>query len=141
MGPAIDFYFFCCNQFHKIPGYFLTFPRTATHLFIIIILLIFLLLHFIRNLLLAITFFQLQDYEEQTREKHTLNIHFDTSTTPRATNRDHQSGNGFVVQGGPWDQQRAAPNTASVTDFPAFGRSNDTQAAPTPIGGAWGSRR
>lgn len=91
--------------------------------------------------------FQLQDYEEQTREKHTLNIHFESSPSgqSRGGMRDQQSDNGFVVQGGPWEQRTAAaaaaPNTSSVTDFPAFGRANDTQATPTPIGGAWGSRR
>lgn len=84
----------------------------------------------------------MQDYnEQQTREKHTLNAHFDNSSSaPSRGHRDQQAGNGFVVQGGPWEQ-RAAPNTASVTDFPAFGRSDDTQVNPTPIGGAWGSRR
>lgn len=86
----------------------------------------------------SINIFQLQDYEEQTREKHTFNIHFETS--PQSRNRDNLDG-GFVVQGGPWEQRAAAPNTASVTDFPAFGRSNDTQVTPAPIGGAWGSRR
>lgn len=90
----------------------------------------------------------MQDYEEQTREKHTLNIHFESSPPGqyRGGNRDQQGDNGFVVQGGPWEQRGAAaavaaPNTASVTDFPAFGRSNDTQATPAPIGGAWGVRR
>lgn len=88
-------------------------------------------------------YFQLQDYEEQTREKHTLNIHFETSPTAmsRNSNRNTQADNGFVVQGGPWEQQRSAPNTASVTDFPAIGRLNDHQTTPSPIGGAWGSRR
>lgn len=92
----------------------------------------------------------MQDYEEQTREKHTLNIHFEPSPPNqyRGGNRDQQSDNGFVVQGGPWEQRNAAaaaaaaaPNTASVTDFPAFGCSNETQATSTPIGGAWGARR
>lgn len=96
-------------------------------------------------LYLCIIFFQLQDYEEQTREKHTLNIRFDPSPTgpSRGGNRD-QADNGFVVQGGPWEQRQtpnAAPNTASVTDFPAFGRSNNNETTSTPIGGAWGSRR
>lgn len=97
------------------------------------------------ELFLDIHFFQLQDYEEQTREKHTLNIHFETSPTgpSRGGNRD-QADNGFVVQGGPWEQRSppiTAPNTASVTDFPAFGNSSNNEATSTPIGGAWGSRR
>lgn len=87
-------------------------------------------------------FLQLQDVEEQqTREKqHTLNIHFEASAqnTP-SRGRDSQN-NGFVVQGGPWEQR--APNTASVTEFPSFGRGpEEPQLSPAPIGGAWGARR
>lgn len=50
--------------------------------------------------------------------------------------------NGFVVQGGPWEQR--APNMESVTDFPTFGGRNavvedpKTLASPT---GVWGARR
>lgn len=75
--------------------------------------------------------------EQETREKqHTLNIHFDqslTSSRPREANS-----NGFVVQGGPWEQK--APNTASVTEFPSFGKNTEEPQA-SPISGAWGSRR
>ncbi|CAH1957707.1 unnamed protein product [Acanthoscelides obtectus] len=88
----------------------------------------------------------LQDVEElQIREKtHTLNVHLEavSSTSPS---------NGFVVPGGPWEQRGSgghtapAPDTASVTDFPAFGRggpgSGDQQSAAAPIAGAWGARR
>lgn len=87
--------------------------------------------------------FQLQDFEEQQArdQNYSLSAHFENSsqsTPPRG--RDHQqSSNGFVVQGGPWEQQ--APNTASVTDFPAFGRNDEAQSAPATIGGAWGARR
>ncbi|KAJ3649324.1 hypothetical protein Zmor_021075 [Zophobas morio] len=80
----------------------------------------------------------LQDVEEQeTREKqHTLSYHLDhtlTGSRPRDANS-----NGFVVQGGPWEQR--APNTASVTEFPSFGR-NTEEPQTSPISGAWGGRR
>lgn len=84
----------------------------------------------------------LQDVEEQqARDKqHTFNIHFETSSqNSHSRGRDHHN-NGFVVQGGPWEQR--APNTASVTEFPSFGRNaEEPQSAPAPIGGAWGARR
>ncbi|KAJ8936997.1 hypothetical protein NQ314_012079 [Rhamnusium bicolor] len=84
----------------------------------------------------------LQDVEEQqTREKqHTLNIHFETSAQNTSSRGRDPQNNGFVVQGGPWEQR--APNTASVTEFPSFGRNPaEPQSAPAPIGGAWGARR
>ncbi|XP_066146000.1 vigilin [Euwallacea fornicatus] len=86
----------------------------------------------------------LQDVEElETREKlHTLNFHFENKPSGAGPNhhrgRDHNNPNGFVVQGGPWEQ--SAPNTASVTDFPAFGRSSE-QPQAAPVAGAWGNRR
>ncbi|KAH1009812.1 vigilin [Dendroctonus ponderosae] len=85
----------------------------------------------------------LQDVEEmETREKlHTLNlnIHFDNPAPPQNPQRNSMyKPNGFVVQGGPWEQ--SAPNTASVTDFPAFGRSTEEPQA-APVAGAWGNRR
>lgn len=83
----------------------------------------------------------IQDVEEmETREKlHTLNFHFDNSSNSNNTQRSNRdANNGFVVQGGPWEQ--SAPNTASVTDFPAFGRNTD-QPQAAPVAGAWGSRR
>ncbi|CAH1154251.1 unnamed protein product [Phaedon cochleariae] len=93
----------------------------------------------------------LQDFDEQqTRERqHTLNIHFDQPSQQNPPSRGGGGrGNGFVVQGGPWEQ-RAAPNTSSVTEFPSFvggGRHDSSEAhapreAPAPVGGAWGSRR
>lgn len=49
-------------------------------------------------------------------------------------------GNGFVVAGGPWEQK--LPNTASVTEFPSFGGGRSEEPPqPSPIGGAWGSKR
>jgi polyribonucleotide nucleotidyltransferase len=80
----------------------------------------------------------LQDVEEQeTREKvHTLHLHFDPNLTS-SRSREHNS-NGFVVQGGPWEQR--APNTASVTEFPSFGRNTEEPQA-SPVSGAWGGRR
>lgn len=86
---------------------------------------------------------QLQDVEEQqTREKqHTLNVLLEATAQgnpppPQQRPAPGAPNNGFVVQGGPWEQR--APNTASVTEFPSFGRE---QAAPAPVGGAWGARR
>ncbi|XP_060527573.1 vigilin isoform X2 [Cylas formicarius] len=83
----------------------------------------------------------IQDVEDlENREKlHTLNVHFENSQSSYPTrNTQRTNASGFVVQGGPWEQ--SAPNTASVTDFPAFGRSND-QPPAAPIGGAWGTPR
>lgn len=83
----------------------------------------------------------LQDVEEmETREKlHTLNFHFENSSSSQNTQKNSRDpNNGFVVQGGPWEQ--SAPNTASVTDFPAFGRNTD-QPPTAPVAGAWGNRR
>lgn len=48
--------------------------------------------------------------------------------------------NGFVVQGGPWEQR--APNTASVTEFPTFGgRRGAEEPVAAPPTGVWGPRR
>lgn len=46
-----------------------------------------------------------------------------------------QGGQGFVVKGGPWEQQ--APNTASTEEFPSFGDVGAPPTAPSP----WGPRR
>lgn len=48
--------------------------------------------------------------------------------------------NGFVVQGGPWEQR--APNMESVTDFPTFGGRNTVEEPKTQTPtGVWGARR
>lgn len=51
--------------------------------------------------------------------------------------------NGFIVQGGPWEQR--APNMESVTDFPTFGGRSAAAAEEPPKmyspAGAWGARR
>lgn len=49
--------------------------------------------------------------------------------------------NGFVVQGGPWEQR--APNVESVTDFPSFGGRGAVEEPPKPQSatGVWGARR
>ncbi|CAG9761158.1 unnamed protein product [Ceutorhynchus assimilis] len=84
----------------------------------------------------------LQDVEEmETRDNlHTLNFHFDKRQPQQNAqrNRDSNNPNGFVVKGAPWEQ--SAPNTASVTDFPAFGRTVE-QPQASPMAGAWGGRR
>ncbi|KAG5895971.1 hypothetical protein JTB14_027971 [Gonioctena quinquepunctata] len=81
----------------------------------------------------------IQDFDEQqTRDRqHTLNVHFESNNSQNAPSRGRNSNNGFVVQGGPWEQR--APNTSSVTEFPSFGRNvPEPQSAPSP---AWGARR
>lgn len=49
----------------------------------------------------------------------------------------------FVVKGGPWEQR--APNTASVEEFPSFGRNFgpalSEPAPPVQANGAWGQPR
>ncbi|CAH0554703.1 unnamed protein product [Brassicogethes aeneus] len=105
----------------------------------------------------------LQDYEEQDTREHTLtlNSHFTEQQSAAVVNQPenaapaqrggggrNRDGNGFVVQGGPWEQR--APNTASNTEFPSFrgGRSQQQQPqqqmeeppqTAAPIG-AWGRR-
>ncbi|XP_046605985.1 vigilin [Neodiprion virginianus] len=52
-----------------------------------------------------------------------------------------ESETGFVVKGGPWEQQqRVAPNTDSVTEFPSFGGSAAPMPASAPSG-PWGAKR
>ncbi|XP_056647638.1 vigilin [Diorhabda sublineata] len=82
----------------------------------------------------------LQDYTElQTRERlHTLSSHFEPAAAQNNHSRGGEPNNGFVVQGGPWEQR--APNTASVTEFPSFRRATEEPQAPAPVAGAWGSR-
>lgn len=54
-------------------------------------------------------------------------------------NNRKAEGNGFVVQGGPWEQR--APNTASVTEFPSFGGHKVDAHQSSQVLGVWGSRR
>ncbi|KAF7274690.1 hypothetical protein GWI33_012635, partial [Rhynchophorus ferrugineus] len=91
----------------------------------------------VRDHLLNLAEEYVQDVEEmETREKlHTLTINFDGHASQA---RNEPGNNGFVVQGGPWEQ--SAPNTASVTDFPVFGRSS-IEPQVNPVAGAWGNRR
>ncbi|XP_015598207.1 vigilin [Cephus cinctus] len=52
-----------------------------------------------------------------------------------------ESDSGFVVKGGPWEQQqRTAPNTASVEEFPSIVGFAAPVAASTPDG-PWGVKR
>lgn len=53
--------------------------------------------------------------------------------------RGGPNNNGFVVQGGPWEQR--APNTASVTEFPTFGGRSVEESQASPVTGVWGPRR
>lgn len=90
----------------------------------------------------------MQDIEEQeTREHtHTLNVLLEHTTLAaqpgaRQNNNPNNAPNGFIVQGGPWEQRAAAPNTASVTEFPSFGRNTEQPPQAAPISGAWGAPR
>ncbi|KAK9747025.1 KH domain [Popillia japonica] len=56
-----------------------------------------------------------------------------------SSNRSNNRGDGFYVQGGPWEQR--APNTASVTEFPSFGSRNHEEPQVPPMASAWGPRR
>nr|XP_022901402.1 vigilin [Onthophagus taurus] len=82
------------------------------------------------------------DQEHRDSYRPTFSTLGDSFVGGRSNGRDN---NGFVVQGGPWEQQRAAavaPNTASVTEFPTFGNRNAIEEPQiTPVAGAWGSRR
>lgn len=79
--------------------------------------------------------------EQEIRDSYRIS----TSNSSFSGNRGGGAGantNGFVVQGGPWEQR--APNTASVTDFPAFGggrRGIEQQEPQAPPTGVWGARR
>ncbi|KAL2733690.1 vigilin isoform X1 [Vespula squamosa] len=71
------------------------------------------------------------EYRENLRTPH----HFDGGLT------NNVSESGFIVKGGPWEQQRQqnAPNTASVEEFPQFaGYSHVPIVAPD---GPWGVKR
>lgn len=67
----------------------------------------------------------------------------DSLGSPTNQGNGNRDNNGFIVQGGPWEQQpRVAPNTASVTEFPSFGGRNvEEPQTQTPIASAWGPRR
>lgn len=62
-------------------------------------------------------------------------------------NQEHgaRDSNGFIVQGGPWEQQtpqpQVAPNTASVTEFPSFGGRTIEEPQTSSVASAWGPRR
>ncbi|XP_043666503.1 vigilin [Vespula pensylvanica] len=71
------------------------------------------------------------EYRENLRTPH----HYDGGLT------NNVSESGFIVKGGPWEQQRQqnAPNTASVEEFPQFaGYSHVPIVAPD---GPWGVKR
>lgn len=80
---------------------------------------------------------QLQDVADQ---EHRESFRGSFNSSSDSTNSRKSEGNGFVVQGGPWEQR--APNTASVTEFPSFGGSRVEEPPQTaPVSGAWGPRR
>ncbi|KAF5298917.1 hypothetical protein FQR65_LT09570 [Abscondita terminalis] len=77
-----------------------------------------------------------EEYLQDVIERHEPGAAFHSSESPNNRKTD---GNGFVVQGGPWEQR--APNTASVTEFPSFGGNRVEELKPSPVAGVWGSRR
>lgn len=80
-----------------------------------------------------------QERTNDYRSSHNNSAFAGSNDSPGRNGRDN---NGFVVAGGPWEQQRAAaPNTASVTDFPAFGGRSEEPPQSSPVAGVWGSRR
>jgi len=84
-----------------------------------------------------------EEYMQDVLENEELNSYRAPSSNPADGARGNRRGgdgdnDGFVVAGGPWEQQ-TAPNTESVTDFPTFGNQEPVQV-PT-ISGAWGNRR
>lgn len=85
----------------------------------------------------------MQDVIEQERvdyrSSHNNSAFAGSNDSPGRNGRDN---NGFVVAGGPWEQQRAAaPNTASVTDFPAIGSRSEEPPQSSPAPAVWGPRR
>ncbi|GJQ75567.1 hypothetical protein Trydic_g17648 [Trypoxylus dichotomus] len=74
------------------------------------------------------------DSEQRHPSNYTLN-----NVVESSTNRSNNRGDGFYVQGGPWEQR--APNTASVTEFPSFGNRNRDEPQMPPVATAWGPRR
>ena len=88
----------------------------------------------------ALYYLQLQDLQESS-------IHAPTFRGAKRDGDRHHGGsndsdNGFVVKGGPWEQQspKSAPNTASVEDFPNFGGHDMTQPPMSTPDGPWGKR-
>lgn len=74
--------------------------------------------------------------DQEIRDSYRLPFNNSTdNTNGRTTNS-----NGFVVQGGPWEQR--APNMQSVIDFPSFGGRHAVEEPKTlsPTG-VWGARR
>ncbi|KAJ8954742.1 hypothetical protein NQ318_011437 [Aromia moschata] len=64
------------------------------------------------------------------REAHSEHaLQASAQAAPPSRGRDPHN-NGFVVQGGPWEQR--APNTASVTEFPSFGGGRNAEELQAP---------
>jgi len=81
-----------------------------------------------------------EEYMQDVSEQEILNSYrVPQSSHNDNSHRSNRDSNGFVVAGGPWDQQ--APNTESVTEFPSFGGHTSEPPQVSPISGAWGNRR
>ncbi|XP_017771601.1 PREDICTED: vigilin [Nicrophorus vespilloides] len=83
-----------------------------------------------------------EEYMQDVSEQEMLNIYRAPPSSQGGDNQHRGGGrdsNGFVVAGGPWEQQ--APNTDSVTEFPSFGGRPSEPPQVSPIAGAWGNRR
>ncbi|XP_034942001.1 vigilin [Chelonus insularis] len=91
-----------------------------------------------REHLLNLEYEYLQDLEERNRANR---------STKRESERplgSSENDSGFIVKGGPWEQQaqpKSAPDTASVADFPTFVGHDSNQVSVATPGGPWGKRR
>ncbi|KAH0551211.1 vigilin [Cotesia glomerata] len=96
-----------------------------------------------REHLLNLEYEYLQDLEDRERTK-SIRGGKHESDRPLGSN---ESDSGFVVKGGPWEQQqlsqqpRNAPDTASVADFPTFVGHDSNQVSVATPEGPWGKRR
>lgn len=81
----------------------------------------------------------MQDVADQEIRDSYRSVSFNNSSEGSG-GRGGVNSNGFVVQGGPWEQR--APNMASVTEFPTVGgRATVEEPRAAPAAGVWGSRR
>ncbi|XP_008546988.1 vigilin [Microplitis demolitor] len=95
-----------------------------------------------REHLLNLEYEYLQDLEDRERTK-SIRGGKHESDRPLGSS---ESDSGFVVKGGPWEQQqsqqlKSAPDTASVADFPTFVGHDSNQVSVATPEGPWGKRR
>lgn len=80
-----------------------------------------------------------EEYLQDFTDQEMLNSYRAPSSGHSMDSPTRAGNNGFMVSGGPWEQQ--APNTESVTEFPSFGGRPTEPPQVSPISGAWGNRR